>query len=107
MPDRKVLRREPDGTIVENADLSALAARYLSDMLVDYEGNAGWATSDSICSAANQPAPTAFIRVAPDGTPTIARTISPFPMALCSRPTPPLTTPKPRLDSGKKGHGSL
>jgi sugar lactone lactonase YvrE len=40
MRDRKVLRRELDGTIVEHADLSALTPWHLNDMLVDHQGRA-------------------------------------------------------------------
>ena len=35
MLDRKILRREHDGSLVEHADLSALAQHELNDMLVD------------------------------------------------------------------------
>ena len=47
MLDRKVLRREPDGTLVEHADLSSLATFHANDMLVDplgraYVGNFGF-----------------------------------------------------------------
>lgn len=40
MTDRRILRREPDGTLVEHADLSALAAYDVNDMVVDGRGNA-------------------------------------------------------------------
>jgi sugar lactone lactonase YvrE len=40
MRDRKVLRREPDGSLVVHADLSALALWHLNDMLVDHSGRA-------------------------------------------------------------------
>ena len=40
MRDRKILRRELDGSLVEHADLSGLTPWYLNDMLVDYEGRA-------------------------------------------------------------------
>lgn len=47
MVDRKLLRREPDGTMVEHADLSALAPGDINDMVVDaggraYVGNFGY-----------------------------------------------------------------
>jgi sugar lactone lactonase YvrE len=72
MRDRKVLRREPDGTIVEHGDLSALAAGYLNDMLVDDEGRA-WVGNFGFDLFGGAPAcSTALICVAPDGTPTIA-----------------------------------
>ena len=40
MRDRKVLRREADGSLVEHADLSGLASWHLNDMLVDRDGRA-------------------------------------------------------------------
>jgi sugar lactone lactonase YvrE len=40
MRDRKIMRRELDGSLVEHADLSGLAPWYLNDMLVDYHGRA-------------------------------------------------------------------
>ena len=40
MRDRKILRREPDGSLVEHADLSNLAPWHLNDMLVDHDGRA-------------------------------------------------------------------
>ena len=40
MRDRKILRRQPDGSLVTHADLSALAPGYLNDMLVDRDGRA-------------------------------------------------------------------
>src|ERR1700761_6472062 len=36
--DRKILRREPDGTLVTHADLSELAPAHLRDMIVDAAG---------------------------------------------------------------------
>ena len=38
--DRRVLRREPDGTLSEHADISALASAPCNDMVVDQRGNA-------------------------------------------------------------------
>ena len=40
MRDRKVLRREADGLLVERADLSRLAPWHLNDMVVDHDGRA-------------------------------------------------------------------
>lgn len=40
MRDRKVLRQETDGSLVEHADLSGLAPWHLNDMLVDHDGRA-------------------------------------------------------------------
>jgi sugar lactone lactonase YvrE len=70
MRDRRVLRREPDGTLVTHADLSGHAAGHLNDMVVDadgtaYTGNFGF---DLMGGAPLQP--TALHRVDPDGTVT-------------------------------------
>jgi sugar lactone lactonase YvrE len=40
MDDRRVVRLEPDGTLVEHADLSGLASAPCNDMVVDQRGNA-------------------------------------------------------------------
>jgi sugar lactone lactonase YvrE len=67
MRDRKVLRREPDGTLVVHADLSAHANGHANDMVVDshgraYVGNFGF---DLMAGAALEP--TSLHRVDPDG----------------------------------------
>ena len=72
MRDRKVLRREPDGTLVVHADLSGHATGYANDMVVDgrgraYVGNFGF---DLMGGAALEP--TALHRVDPDGRVTEA-----------------------------------
>lgn len=68
MRDRRLLRREPDGRLVEHADLSGLAAWHCNDMVVDahgraYVGNFGF---DNHGGAEEQPAN--LIRVDPDGS---------------------------------------
>jgi len=40
MRDRKILRREADGTLVEHADLASIAGGHANDMVVDRHGNA-------------------------------------------------------------------
>ncbi|HEU5161317.1 MAG TPA: SMP-30/gluconolactonase/LRE family protein [Streptosporangiaceae bacterium] len=70
MRDRKILRREPDGTLVTHADLSRLATGHLNDMVVDahgrvYVGNFGF---DLMGGAPLEPA--ALHRADPDGTVT-------------------------------------
>jgi len=72
MLDRKILRREHDGTLVEHADLSALAPGPLNDMLVDHEGRA-WAGNfgfDLFGGAAARS--TVLICVTPDGAARVA-----------------------------------
>jgi sugar lactone lactonase YvrE len=48
MRDRKILRREFDGSLVEHANLWDLAPWHLNDMLVDRQGGLGLAISVSI-----------------------------------------------------------
>jgi sugar lactone lactonase YvrE len=71
MRDRRILRREADGTLVTHADLHELAPGHLNDMIVDsagraYVGNFGF---DLMAGAA--PATADLIRVDPDGTATV------------------------------------
>ena len=70
MRDRKIMRREPDGTLAVHADLSGHATGHLNDMCVDadgraYVGNFGF---DLMSGAPVEPA--ALHRVDPDGTVT-------------------------------------
>jgi len=72
MNDRRLLRREPDGRLVQHADLSAIASFHCNDMVVDargraYVGNFGW----NIFSEDPQ-APARMARVDPDGSVTVA-----------------------------------
>jgi sugar lactone lactonase YvrE len=79
MRDRKVLRRETDGVIVEHADLTALATGHLNDMLVDGEGRA-WVGNFGFDLFGCEPATSAaLICVSPDGTPAIAARDFAFP----------------------------
>ena len=67
MRDRKVLRREADGSLVEHADLSALAAWHCNDMLVDHDGRA-WVGNFGFDLMSGSPARcTVLICVEPDG----------------------------------------
>jgi sugar lactone lactonase YvrE len=68
MTDRRVLRQERNGELVEHADLSALASWWCNDMVVDglgraYVGNFGF---DMYGDA--KPCKTNVVRVDPDGT---------------------------------------
>jgi sugar lactone lactonase YvrE len=72
MRDRKVMRRENDGSVVEHADLSALAPGQVNDMLVDPEGRA-WVGNFGFDLFGGAPAcSTVLICVAPDGKPAVA-----------------------------------
>ena len=67
MRDRKVLRREVDGSLVEHADLSALAPWHLNDMLVNHDGRA-WVGNFGFDLTGGAPArTTVLICVEPDG----------------------------------------
>ncbi len=72
MRERKVLRRERDGSIVEHVDLATLVPGELNDMLVDHEGRA-WVGNFGFDLFGGAPASaTVLISVAPDGTAAIA-----------------------------------
>ena len=72
MTDRRLLRQEPDGSLVEHANLFDLAGYHCNDMVVDakggaYVGNFGFNSHDG------SPAQLAdLIRVEPDGRASIA-----------------------------------
>jgi sugar lactone lactonase YvrE len=86
MRDRKVLRREADGTLVEHADLSALAPWHLNDMLVDGEGRA-WVGNFGFDLMSGSPATTTvLIQVEPDGTASVAADDLGFPNGMVLTP---------------------
>jgi len=72
MRDRRVLRLEPDGALVEHADLTGLTTGHLNDMLVDdagraYVGNFGFdLMSGAPLRTAN------LVRIDPDGKAQVA-----------------------------------
>ena len=72
MQDKKLLRREADGDLVEHADLSSFADADINDMLVDDAGRAyiSCVGFDSAGSTTIKTGP--LLRVAPDGTASIA-----------------------------------
>jgi sugar lactone lactonase YvrE len=74
MRDRKVLRRELDGTLVTHAELRGYATGHANDMVVDAEGRAyvGNFGFDLMSGAALETA--SLCRVDPDGTVTEAAT---------------------------------
>ncbi|VXB13877.1 SMP-30/gluconolactonase/LRE family protein [Nocardioides sp. AX2bis] len=71
MKDRRVLRREPDGTLVTHADVSAYVTGHPNDMVVDAEGRAylGSFGFDLMGGADLETAD--LLRVDPDGTVTV------------------------------------
>jgi sugar lactone lactonase YvrE len=70
--DHRILRRSPEGELTEHADLSALTAFQLNDMVVDAQGGAYVGNFGFDLMAGGAPAPTDLIRVDPDGTASIA-----------------------------------
>ena len=72
MRDRKLLRREPDGSLVVHADLSDVAAGPLNDMVVDAEGRA-YAGNFGFDLMGGAPLDTARLAmVTPDGRVSVA-----------------------------------
>lgn len=70
--DQRVLRREPDGSLVTHADLSSHATAQCNDMVVDAQGRA-WVGSFGFDLMGGEPvAPTVLLRVDPDGAVSIA-----------------------------------
>jgi sugar lactone lactonase YvrE len=67
MRDRKVLRREADGSLVEHADLSALAHWHCNDMLVDRDGRAWVGNFGFDLMSGAPPRTTVLICIEPDG----------------------------------------
>jgi sugar lactone lactonase YvrE len=67
MRDRKVLRREPDGTLAVHADLYEHATGHANDMVVDGQGRAYVGNFGFDLMAGHPLEPTALHRVDPDG----------------------------------------
>jgi sugar lactone lactonase YvrE len=86
MLDRKVLRREPDGSLVEHADLSALAPWQLNDMLVDHEGRAWVGHFGFDLMGGAQACTTSLICVMPDGTARVVADQLGFPNGMALTP---------------------
>lgn len=79
MLDRRVLRQETDGRLVEHADLNNIATWHCNDMVVDehgraYVGNFGFDTHGGV-----EPEPAALAKVDPDGSVTRAADNLEFP----------------------------
>lgn len=79
MTDRKILRLEPNGALVEHADLSTLAPYDVNDMVVDGRGNAyaghfGFSFHDGMA-----PGPAEVLLIRPDGTTSAVATEMLFP----------------------------
>lgn len=86
MRDRRILRREFGGSLVEHADLSALAPWYLNDMLVNHDGQA-WVGNFGFDLMGGAPAcATVLIRVEPDGTARVVADELGFPNGMALTP---------------------
>ena len=86
MRDRKLLRRNTDGTLVEHADLFALAPWHLNDMVVDGDGRA-WVGNFGFDLMSGAPATTTvLIQVEPDGTASVAADGLGFPNGMVLTP---------------------
>jgi sugar lactone lactonase YvrE len=86
MRDRKVLRREADGSLVEHADLSDLAPWHLNDVLVDHDGRA-WVGNFGFDLMSGAPAcTTVLICVEPDGTTNVVADGLGFPNGMALTP---------------------
>jgi sugar lactone lactonase YvrE len=79
MRDRRVLRQEKDGTLVEHADLSGLVTGHLNDMLVDDSGRAYVGNFGFDLMAGDPPRTANLVRVDPDGTASVAAEDLAFP----------------------------
>ena len=67
MTDRRLLRREADGSLIEVADLSSLAAYHCNDMVVDQKGRAYIGNFGFDLLAGAKPTTTDLVLVTPDG----------------------------------------
>ncbi|HEY0539114.1 MAG TPA: SMP-30/gluconolactonase/LRE family protein [Actinoallomurus sp.] len=79
MRDRRLLRREPDGTLVTHADLSRHATGHLNDMAVDAQGRAYVGNFGFDLMGGAPLGPAALHRADPDGTVTEVATDLWFP----------------------------
>jgi sugar lactone lactonase YvrE len=86
MRDRKLLRQEIDGSLVEHADLFALAPWHLNDMLVDHDDRA-WVGNFGFDLMSGAPAcTTVLICVEPDGTAKVVADRLGFPNGMVLTP---------------------
>jgi sugar lactone lactonase YvrE len=79
MRDRRVLRLEPDGTLVTHADLSALASYFCNDMVVDGQGRAYVGNFGFDLHHGAPPAFAELILVEPDGSARVVADQMKFP----------------------------
>lgn len=86
MRDRRVLRREFDGSLAEHADLSNLAPWHTNDMLVDRDGGAWVGNFGFDLMGGAEAVTTNLIRIDPDGRAGIAAEGLGFPNGMALSP---------------------
>lgn len=79
MTSRRVMRVEADGTVVEHADVSAVATGHCNDMVVDTAGNAYVGNFGFDMEAGAEIATASLALVRPDGAVEVAATDLMFP----------------------------
>ncbi len=97
MADRRVLRREHDGAVVEHADLAGLASFDCNDMVVDGQGRA-WVGNAGFDLSVRplQVRPAQIVLVTPDGRARVVDDEVVFPNGSVVTPTaPPSWWPRP------------
>jgi sugar lactone lactonase YvrE len=72
MRDHRILRRMPDGTVSEHADVTEYCGGHLNDMVVSGEGRAYAGNFGFDLMGLGDPSPAALVHVAPDGTAAVA-----------------------------------
>lgn len=86
MTDRRLLRHETDGSLVEVAELSDLASFHCNDMIVDREGRAYIGNFGFDLVARATPKPANLILVTPDGQTRVAAADLSFPNGMVITP---------------------
>jgi sugar lactone lactonase YvrE len=86
MRDRKIMRRELDGSLIEHADLSHLAPWHLNDMLVDRHGRAWVGNFGFDLMGGDKVTTTNLISVDEDGCATVAAVGLGFPNGMVLTP---------------------
>ncbi|HET6794810.1 MAG TPA: SMP-30/gluconolactonase/LRE family protein [Acidimicrobiales bacterium] len=86
MKDRRILRLEDGGGLVEHADLTGLAPWHLNDMVVDATGRAYVGNFGFDLMAGGEARTTNLIRVDPDGSATVVADDLVFPNGMVITP---------------------
>jgi sugar lactone lactonase YvrE len=86
MADRRVLRRAPDGSVAEHADVSGLCGGPANDLVVDAAGRAYVGNFGFDLMGGADIAPTVLVRVDPDGSAHVAAGDLRFPNGMVITP---------------------